>query len=165
MRHSVWIPAASIIAALTFSGATAKAGVVLETSVGYGYRVSPVRGAEAASILVAPGVTLLGEMLRLELGFAGALSAAEDGDLQELNLELRPMLVIDPPLLPLYGRVTVAAIEPFRADRQIAYGGAIGISFSLVGLGVFAEVGTLPRSAGDEFAWIVEGRAGAYLVF
>jgi len=103
------------------------------------------------------------------------------------DLELRPMLSIVPPILPLYGRVIFLVsnlMERGGSKREVAYGAAVGArigtpSIGLVpAMGVFAEVGALPRSrdfvavdsAGttttdSKLAWVLEGRVGAYLDF
>jgi hypothetical protein len=125
--------------------------------------------------MVAPGFDFLG-FIRPELGFVGTLEQIRDGDVLNLGWELRPMLVLTAPLVPLYARLIFAAVDPFsEANRAWAYGGALGMGFSLVGIGLFAEAGVLPRQAdhshsqqavgGHAFSWVLEGRAGAYVGF
>jgi hypothetical protein len=48
---------------------------------------------------------------------------------------------------------------------QVAVGGAVGVKIGIpvVGLGVFAEAGVLPRFSPT--TTVVEGRVGAYFVF
>jgi hypothetical protein len=126
--------------------------------------MSPTHDQQATNIMIAPGFGLLG-LLRAELGIVGLYGAARAGDPSDLNLELRPMLVVSPPLLPVYGRVVLAAVNPFSSDRTLAYGGALGLGVSLAGLGLFAELGVLPRSVASTMHWILEGRAGVGLGF
>jgi len=145
--------------------------MVLEASVGYGYEISPDRATQATNIMITPGVELL-EVLKLELGVVGAYGAVRSGLNQDLQLEFRPMIVLAPPVIPLYARAIFSVIQPFSsADRTIAYGGALGfgVSVPVVGLGVFAEVGVLPRSVTtasvSSFVWVLEGRAGLSFSF
>jgi hypothetical protein len=76
------------------------------------------------------------------------------------------MLVLDPPVFPLYARL-ILGVTGLLADGGpfIAYGGALGVSASLFGVGIFGEVGALPRSVAEQFIWVVEGRAGVYYAF
>lgn len=139
--------------------ATAHAGLTLATSLGYGYQVSPTSQTDATSLMVAPGFGL-GSLLRLELGILGAWDAARAGNTAGLGLQFRPMLVVSPPVLPIYGRLVLAMVDPFASTRTVAYGAAGGVSVSLGGLGLFAEAGVLPRSYNAVISWVVEGRAG-----
>ena len=91
------------------------------------------------------------------------------------------MVSLVPPILPLYGRVIFVVNNLLKGKTEIAYGAAVGarIGIPSIGIvpamGVFAELGALPRSrelanatnTGTEskFAWVVEGRVGAYLNF
>ena len=141
----------------------AHASLSLAASVGQGYVVSEPRGREATSFMLAPGVSIA-DIVRIELGVVGALSAVKGGD-DDLALQLRPMLVLTPPILPLYVRLNLAFIDPFADDRVVAYGGALGLGISFFDVGVFAEAGLLPRSVADTFVWVLEGRAGVYFLF
>ncbi len=135
----------------------AQAGFVLEASLGKGLTLDPVE-ATPTNIMIAPGYGL-GEVLRLELGFVASLP-----DVGDFDLELRPMLVLDPPLFPLYARL-ILGVTSLLNDPVIAYGGAVGVGGSLFGLGVFGEIGALPRSVAGTFVWVVEGRVGVYYAF
>jgi hypothetical protein len=105
----------------------------------------------------------------LQLGIVGDFA---DTSGSKTDLELRPMVTIVPPLLPIYGRAIFAIANlagSGGAKREFAYGVAGGVRFGLGPIGVFGEVGVLPRSrdfaSGSKFVWIIEGRAGAYLEF
>jgi|SRR5450759_4370124 hypothetical protein len=161
--------------------AAARAGFLLEASYGKGYQASPTpRFWEQSNLELAPGFSVL-SMLRFQLGFV--MDVPDGSAANKTNLELRPMISLVPPILPLYGRVIFVFNNLFDrgGKREIAYGAAVGarIGIPSVGIvpamGVFAEVGALPRSrefanstaTGTEskFAWVVEGRVGAYLGF
>lgn len=157
MRSAVFAP---LLSAALLIPAAAHAGFVLEGSLGKGVTVSPDVDDRAGptSVLIAPGYGL-GEMLRAELGFVFDMA---DGNSSTTNLRLRPMLVIAPPVLPVYGRLVLGVTNLLEGDRHIEYGGAVGASMSIAGLGIFAEAGVIPQSINDQLFWVLEGRAGAY---
>jgi hypothetical protein len=138
----------------------ARAGFILEGSLAKGAMVSPDVKAEQTNIMLAPGLTVL-SMLRLQVGLAGALPDVKGS---KFDLQVRPMVTVSPPLLPLYGRL-IFAVTNLRDDAVLAYGGALGLSFELAGLGVFAEAAALPRSVNSQLQWVVEGRAGVGIQF
>jgi hypothetical protein len=165
--------------------AAARAGLLVEASLGQGYQAAPApRGWERLNLEIAPGfapsLPVL-SMFRLQLGIVTDFGNKAG---TKTDLELRPMLSIVPPIFPLYGRVIFVVsnlLESGNTKREIAYGGAVGVRIGLpsIGiipsLGVFAEVGALPRKrdfinsaatgTDSKTAWVLEGRAGAYLDF
>lgn len=152
-----------LLAVITLAGpALAHAGFVVEGSFGKGWQASPEvgRGLGPTNFMVAPGVGI-GELLRVEVGFVFDLPQEEVGT----NLRIRPMLVLDPPVLPLYGRLIVGFANILEGDRSFEFGGAVGIGGSVGGLGLFGEVGLVPQAVSSEYLWILEGRAGAYISF
>jgi hypothetical protein len=170
---------AAVLTTMILIPVGARAGLLVEASLGKGGQVSPTpRGWEQLNLEVAPGyapsLPVL-SMFRLQLGIVTDFA---DKAGSKTNLELRPMLSIVPPILPLYGRVIFVVnniLDRQGSKREIAYGAAAGMRIGtpsigfVPAMGVFAEVGVLPRSrdfqAGSKVAWIIEGRAGAYLDF
>ncbi len=142
--------------------AVARAGFILEASLGRGWQVSPSIDDSAGpwNVMVAPGYGL-GEMIRAELGFV--IDMPNDG--AETNLRLRPMLVIDPPIIPIYGRLIFGVGNLLEGDRSIEFGGALGVGVSLLGVGIFAEGGVIPQRVGGATATIIEARAGGFYAF
>ncbi len=133
----------------------------LELSMGKGAAVSPDVAAQPLSVMAAPGISFV--IVRLQLGLVADLPDVQNS---KFDIGLRPMVTISPPILPLYGRLIFAVNNLIESDRRsIAYGGALGISFSLAGIGVFAEAGLLPRTQHSVTSWVVEGRAGLSLGF
>jgi hypothetical protein len=157
----------------------ASAGPVLEGSVGMGAQLQPSVDRAPVNLMLAPGWGFAG-ILKLELGLVAAL-----GDVQnsKFDLEVRPMVVISPPLFPLYVRGILAVQNLVNGPTTFAYGGALGLSASLFGAGLFIEAGVLPRNVKvavatnlpvvgtttaatkDEFRWFMEGRVGAFYDF
>ena len=162
MRKLIAITFFSLLLSLG-AATTAHAGWVIEGSVGKGGRVNEPRGWEPTNVMVAPGYQFLG-FLRAQLGLVGDL-----GDVQNsrFDLQLRPMLGIYPPILPLYARAIFAFQNVVLGPRHAAIGGAVGIKLGLpfIGLGVFAEAGMLPRFTDSTTQAVVEGRVGAFWVF
>jgi hypothetical protein len=154
--------------------AVSQAGLVVEGSLGQGAQVSSPRAWERINFMVAPGVSIV-SLLRLQLGIVGDFA---DTSGSKTDLELRPMVTIVAPVLPIYGRAIFAIANLAGrggAKREFAYGAAGGVRFGLGPIGVFGEVGVLPRSrefenasgtgTSSKFVWIIEGRVGAYLEF
>ena len=171
---------AATLTAMVLLPAAARAGFLVEGSLGKGYQVSPKpRGWEQLNLEIAPGyapsLPVL-SMFHLQLGIVADFA---DKSGSKTNLELRPMLSVVPPIIPLYGRIIFGVNNLFDrgpgSKREIEYGGALGASIGLPGIGflpsfgVFAEVGALPRKRdyGDskKTALVLEPRAGAYLNF
>jgi hypothetical protein len=73
------------------------------------------------------------------------------------------MLVVSPPIIPLYARLIVGYDNLFNGDRHFEYGGAVGVSVSFTAIGVFAEVGYVPQNTTGGFQHFVEGRVGVSL--
>ncbi len=170
---------AATFTAMIMLPAAARAGFLVEASYGKGYQVSPTpRFWEQSNLELAPGyapsLPVL-SMFRLQLGIV--MDIADGSAANTTNLQLRPMVSLVPPILPIYGRVIFVVDNLLKGKTEIAYGAAVGarIGIPSIGIvpamGVFAEVGALPRSrdfgtgTGSKFAWVVEGRVGAYLDF
>jgi hypothetical protein len=151
---------ASVLFVLCLIPAPAMAGLVLEGSIGQGWPVDPsVR--QPINLMLSPGFTLLGEMLRLELGLVADLPTVEN---REFDLALRPMAVFKLPVLPIHFRAVVG-VERMINGARFSFGGAAGLSFSLAGIGLFAEAGVIPSVGDGVTLWLIEGRAGAYFCF
>ena len=175
---------AAILTAMTMLPAAARAEFLLEASVGQGYQTAPTpRQWEQTNLELSPGWAPSLPVLswfRLQLGIVADF-ASRSGT--STNMELRPMLSLVPPVFPIYGRLIFAVDNLFERNgskREIIYGGALGVRVGLPGIafvpamGIFAEAGLIPRSrdfpsgaAGttSKTAWVVEGRAGAYINF
>ena len=162
------------IAGLAAAPLAARAGPVLELSAGMGSQLQPSVLRAPTTVMLAPGWGLAG-ILKLELGLVATLGDAMKA---KTDVELRPMVVVSPPLFPLYARAIFAVQNLANGPTQLAYGGALGLSFGipLTGFGLFAELGVLPRTAKDvpvagstttkdEFRWFGEGRVGASYEF
>lgn len=151
--------------------AAAHAGFVVEGSVGKGGQISPSPvKAEPTNIMIAPGYAI--PFLRFELGLVNSLG---DVQMRQYDIELRPMIVIAPPIFPLYGRLIFAVTNLVHKPVEYAYGGALGLKLGLGPIGVFAEAGVLPRvrkfedsttmTSESKFSTVIEGRLGAVLEF
>ncbi len=152
---------ALVLASVVTLPTAARAGWVIEGSIGKGAIVSPSPvKATQSNIMIAPGFTI--PFLRFELGLVSELPDVKD---KKFDLELRPMIVLAPPILPLYGRVIVAVTNLLNEKTTVAYGAAAGLKLGLGPVGVFAEAGLLPRSIESKVHWVIEGRLGALLQF
>lgn len=178
---------AATLVTITSLPIAARAGFLVDTSVGQGYQAAPTpRRWEPLNLELAPGWAPPWpglSMFRVQLGVVLDLATTSGSS---TNLGLRPMLSLVPPVFPLYGRLIFAVdnlVERNGSKRELAYGGALGLKVGLPGesfvpsMGVFVEVAALPRkrdlrtdspdpfSTSSKLAWVVEGRAGAYLTF
>lgn len=152
-----------VAAVFSFAGrpGAAHAAGIIEGSLGKGAQVKPETQAQPINVMVAPGFAF--PLVRLQLGLVADLPDVKES---KFDIGLRPMLTISPPILPLYARLILAANNLTHSElRSLAYGGAVGLSVSLVGIGIFAEAGLLPRNKDDQFLWVVEGRAGVSFEF
>jgi hypothetical protein len=170
---------AATLSTMILIPAAARAGFLVEGSLGQGYQASPTpREWERLNLEIAPGyapsLPVL-SMFRLQLGIVTDFGNKAG---TKTDLELRPMLSLVPPIFPLYGRLIFVVnnlLERGGTKREIDYGAAVGARIGLpsIGiipsLGVFAEIGALPGKhdfgAGSKLAWVLEGRVGAYLDF
>jgi hypothetical protein len=160
MRKSIL---GALAVALLAGPAVAKAGVVVEVSAGSGFVYDPGPIARIpTNVMIAPGVSFA-KMLRLELGLLGNLG---DVKASKFDLDLRPMVVLKPPMFPLYLRGILGVTNLIDGPKKLTYGGALGMDFGLFGLGAFLEAGIVPRvvevAGGDQTIKIFEGRIGAY---
>jgi hypothetical protein len=150
------------LAVVTAVPLAARAGWVVEGSVGKGVRLNPDVKADQSNVMIAPGYTLLDAMIRIELGVVANIPDIKNSS---FDFGLRPMVVVVPPILPIYGRAIFAVTNLINEPRTIAFGGAVGVKVAVAGLGLFAEAGLLPRSEQAQFRWHLEGRLGAFVTF
>jgi hypothetical protein len=176
------LPVAAALVAMTLFPAVARAGFLLEASIGKPYQVTSPRAWGQSNLMLAPGYSPslpILSMFKIQLGVA--LDLADKSD-TKTEMELRPMLAFVPPILPLYARgiLVIPNLLGRQGKRRPGFGGALGARIGipsiavLPGFGVFAEVGALGRSydygtesggTSSKVFWAVEGRAGAYLSF
>ncbi len=180
-----YLVAATFMTAMILIPAAARAGVVLEASYGKPYQVTTPRAWGQSNLMLTPGyapsLPIL-SMFQLQVGFAFDLA---DKSGTKTEMQLRPMILFNPPIIPLYARAFLFFPNMLgRAegdDRKPGYGAALGARIGipsiaiLPGFGVFAEIGALGRSHdyGTEVGggttsktfWALEGRVGAYLNF
>jgi hypothetical protein len=165
---------AAVLTTLVLIPTASQAGWLVEGSLGKGYQVSTPRAWQQLNFMVAPGWSPpVLSLIRVQLGIAADFA---DTSKSTTNWELRPMVSICPPILPIFGRA-ILAVENLRGPGNTvwAYGFSGGARFGLGPIGVFGEIGVLPRSSdvpnasgtgtSSKFVWVIEGRAGAYLEF
>jgi hypothetical protein len=167
MRQSILTAAAL---ALLVGPAAARAGALIEVSAGSGFKYDPSPTERTpTNLMIAPGYSIAG-MLKLELGLVGNLGDVKGS---KFDLDLRPMVVISPPMIPVYVRGIFAVTNLTASDgpRKVQYGGALGTSFGALGFGAFLEAGLVPRvveivdatgAKSDKTFWLAEGRLGVY---
>jgi hypothetical protein len=158
---------------LIASPAAARAGFLFEGSVGSGVRAG-IGSTERipTNVMAAVGYGFT-DMLKLEVGALANLGDAKasfSAGGSKLDVDLRGMLVISPPLFPLYLRGIAGVASLKQKPATFTYGAALGVGFGLFGVGAFGEVGamqhryeiTLPGGVGTvgKDGWQVEGRLG-----
>jgi hypothetical protein len=162
----------TLAAALALPSA-ARAGALVEFSLGSGLQagVGDVQRIPT-NIGVAAGYGFAG-MLKLEVGAFANLgdvkSSVNDATAHKTNVDLRGMVVVSPPLFPLYLRGIVGATNLVTGTKKVTYGAALGASFGLFGVGAFVEAGAMQRTytvtlpgglSASKDGWQVEGRVG-----
>ena len=140
----------------------ARAGAIVEGSLGLGWQTNPTVERMPTNIMIAPGYTFADDILRAQLGLVGDLGDVENS---KFDLELRPMLVVKPPVFPLYLRGILAFTNLVHSPVHVAYGGAAGLEFGALGVAFFIEAGALPRTIENQMIWVAEGRAGLHFAF
>jgi hypothetical protein len=112
-------------------------------------------------------------MLRLQLGAFANLGdvqgSIDNASASNFYMDLRAMVVIAPPLFPIYLRGIVGETNVFNGSTKVTYGGALGLSFGLFGIGGFVEAGATSRTypvtvpgapAATTTGWQAEGKIG-----
>ena len=106
--------------------ATAQAGWVIEGSIGKGGRVKEPRGWEPTNVMGVVGYEFL-SLIRPELGVVADLGDVKNS---KFDLQLRPMLGIYPPILPLYARA-IFLVKNLLNDVDYGIGAAGGFKIGL----------------------------------
>lgn len=168
MRTLARLLPAILVAALALAAAPARAGGWLfEGSVGSGFRFqpSPVERVPT-NVMLTTGYGI--PMVKAELGVVGNLGDVKH---RKFDLDIRPMLVVSPPLIPLYARAIAGVGGLLDKPTHLVWGGALGVSIGALGVGGFAEAGALSRRinvyddrgvATKKDVWVAEGRLGVY---
>lgn len=155
------IPALAV-SALLLAPFSARADLVLEGSAGSGFTLSPHSGDRIPTNLMLAGGYKF-SIVRLELGVVGNL---DDVKGSKFDLDLRPMLMVKPPLFPVYGRAIVGVSGLVEGPSALNWGGALGVRLGALGVGAFVEAGALSKRIKvkdkNEDVWYAEGRLGVY---
>lgn len=119
---------------------------------------------DPTSVMLAPGIRAL-PMFTLQLGL---LTRPDEERGRDVDLDLRPMILFNPPLVPFHLRAIASVPTVFDGTKQIDVGGAVGTRFGLFGVSLFLEGGYLTRVVkyqDDPYGheWMVEGRVGLAL--
>lgn len=160
-----WVWASMLCTALPEAATAAPIDVAFSFGQSLQLHPKPVVKAHGSALRVAPSYRLQ-KNLRLELGVVALVDGARQG---RFDLELRPMIVLEPPRLPFYGRLTAGFVRVLSSPR-VAFGAAIGSAVTLDGTRFFAEIGTLPRQGrsplgNERLLWLIEGWVGASVPF
>jgi hypothetical protein len=160
------------LALLASPVAASAGGFHLELSLGSGVTAGvgdTTRIPTNVGLTVGYGFT---DMLKLQLGAIASLGDVQDSLANPTgstpNLDLRAMVVVSPPLFPLYFRGILGITNLVEGSQDFTWGGAVGLGFGMFGIGAFIEAGGMQRTytydvAGvptSEKGWQVEGRIG-----
>ncbi len=153
---------AFVLAALLLAPLSAHADWMVEGSAGSGLTLSPHSGDRIpTNLMLAPGYKL--SIARFQLGVVADLADVKHS---KFDLDLRPMLMVKPPLLPFYGRAIVGVSGLVEGPSALHYGGAVGARIGALGKGAFIEAGALSKrikvNDKNKDAWFAEGRIGFY---
>jgi hypothetical protein len=169
MRTLARLGLSALALGLALLATPAAAGGLVEVSAGSGFRFSPSPIERIPTNVMLTGGYAFTDMLKLELGVAGNLADVKGS---KFDLDFRPMVVISPPLMPVYARGILGVGGILEKPRHLVYGGALGLSLGALGVGAFVEAGALsrrvdwPNSSGTgttkKDIWMAEGRIGIY---
>jgi hypothetical protein len=102
-------------------------------------------------------------VLKLELGVVGNLADVKHS---KFDLDLRPMIVLKPPVLPFYVRGILGVSGLVEGPAALNYGGALGVRLGALGVGAFLEAGAISRRVKiddrNKDSWVAEARLGVY---
>lgn len=154
--YKTLLGAGVLAAALFVAPGSAKADWTLSASLGKGVSV-PLQ-VHPTTIMVAPGYSLL-DLVRVEVGL---IADYDEERHYKGDIGIRPMVVVDPPLLPIYGRGILGMKNLFNGAEP-EYGMMVGVSFGFLLVSVYGEVGILPPTGDEDVT--VEARAGAMIDF
>ncbi len=162
------------LALLALPGAAHAGGLLAELSLGSGVRAGvgdTERIPTNVGLAVGYGFT---DMLKLEVGAFANLgdvqASVSDGNADSVTVDVRGMVVLSPPVFPLYLR-GIVGVTDLSDTSSFTYGGALGLGFGLFGVGAFVEAGAMqkeytvtvpgvPGATASEKGWQVEGRLG-----
>jgi hypothetical protein len=153
---------AALALTLCLAPLSARAGGLFEASLGSGIRWDPEPTERIpTNVMLAAGYSF--PVVKLELG---ALANLGDVENSEFDIDLRPMIVVKPPLFPLYARGILSYGNLVEGPKSFGYGAALGVRIGALGVGGFLEAGALTKKVkiGDEEEdiWFAEGRLGVY---
>jgi hypothetical protein len=148
---------------LVLAPVSARAGFTLAGSVGKSFRLSPTVRGEPTTLMVSPGFAFT-DLVRAEVGFAVSLPDLAGGSVPApVDIQIRPSLVLDPPVFPLYLRV-FAIVSSLINGVHLLPGAAVGLDFAVGPVSLFVEVGALTRFLGS-VEFMLEPRAGVIFKF
>lgn len=161
------------LALLAMPAAASAGGLHLEVSAGSGLRAGlgdVERIPTNVGLAVGYGFT---DMLKLQLGAFAAVgdvkSSVSDNGAGKFDVDLRAMVVLAPPVIPLYLRGIAGVTDLVDGKSKVTYGGALGLGFGMFGVGAFVEAGAMQRTytvtvpgvgTASKDGWQVEGRVG-----
>ncbi|MEK6606868.1 MAG: hypothetical protein AABZ30_04330 [Myxococcota bacterium] len=132
-------------------------GLTLSMTAGTGWQASSPGGRIQTNVMVAPGFEILGPLLRFDAGFVADLP---DIEASRFDVQVRPSLVIELPVLPIYGRVSAGVADLLHGPVSVAFGPSIGVRMGVGGVSLLAEVGYIPMVRSGDFESVIEARAG-----
>ncbi len=165
------IPFALLALTLLASPAAARAGMLFEASVGSGVRAGIGSAERIPTNVMATVGYGFADMLKLEVGALANLGDAKSSFStggSKFDVDVRGMVVVSPPLFPLYLRGIAGVTSLKTKPAKFTYGGALGAGFGLFGVGAFVEAGAMqhtyeiatPVGTVSKDGWQIEGRLG-----
>jgi hypothetical protein len=131
--------------------------VTFTVTAGTGWRASSPDGRIPTDLMLAPGIEILGKSLRLDVGFVADFP---DIDGSRFDIAVRPSLVAELPLLPIYGRLTSGVTRLVHGPIAIAFGPSIGVREEVGTVSVLGEVGYVPIIRSGHLENVLEARGG-----
>lgn len=158
IRYLAIVASATLLTLAASQPAHADAGdLTLSLTAGTGWQASDPGGRIQTNLMLSPGIEILGQLLRLDVGVVADLP---DIEASRFDLQIRPSVVLELPVVPIYGRLSAGIANILHGPLSVAFGPSVGLRIGIGKVSLLGEVGYVPMIRSGNFESIIEVRAG-----